>query len=217
MSEQKNHWEHIYKTKNHKQVGWYQESPDISLELLSKINAQPTQSIIDVGCGASVLVDKLVQQRYRNITLLDLSEKALSSIKSRLADKGNIPHYLSKDITKIIEFNNSFDIWHDRAVFHFLTNAKDRETYMANLNQNLSSSGHAIIGTFSLNGPNKCSGLDVIQYDEKKIKLELPENIELLEATVSTHIMPSGTEQEFLYFIIKHKSGEHLGLSNGPQ
>ena len=206
MSEPKEHWEHIYKTKNHKQVGWYQESPGISIELLSKINAQPTQSIIDVGCGASVLVDKLIQQGYKNITLLDLSEEALSSIKTRLADKGNIPHYLSKDITKNIEFNNTFDIWHDRAVFHFLTNAKDREAYMANLKQSLSMSGYAIIGTFSLNGPNKCSGLDVVQYDEKKIKYELPENIELMESTVNTHIMPSGTEQEYMYFIIKHKN-----------
>jgi len=206
MSEPKEHWENIYKTKNHKQVGWYQESPDISIELLSKINAQPTQTIIDVGCGASVLVDTLVQQGYKDITLLDLSEEALSSIKTRLADKGNIPHYLSKDITRNIVFNNTFDIWHDRAVFHFLTNAKDREAYMTNLNQSLSPFGHAIIGTFSLNGPSKCSGLDVVQYDEKKIKYELPKSIELLESTVSTHIMPSGTEQEYMYFIIKHKN-----------
>ena len=206
MRESKEHWERIYETKNHKQVGWYQESPDISIELLSKINAQPIQSIIDVGCGASVLVDKLIQQGYKNITLLDLSEKALSSIKSRLTDKGDIPQYLSKDITNNIKFNNSFDIWHDRAVFHFLTNAKDREAYMENLDQSLSSSGHAIIGTFSLNGPNKCSGLDVVQYDENKIKLELPETLELLESTISTHIMPSGTEQEYMYFIIKHKN-----------
>ena len=206
MSEPKVHWENTYKTKNHKQAGWYQESPDISIKLLSKINAQPTQSIIDVGCGASVLVDNLIQQGYKNITLLDLSEEALSGIKTRLKDKGNMPHYLSKDITKKIEFNNTFDIWHDRAVFHFLTNAKDREAYMANLNQSLSPSGHAIIGAFSLNGPSKCSGLDVVQYDENKIKYELPKNIELLESTVSTHIMPSGTEQEYMYFIIKHKS-----------
>lgn len=206
MSQPKEHWENIYKTKNHKQVGWYQESPDISMELLSKINTQPTQSIIDVGCGASVLVNKLVQQGCKNITLLDLSEEALSSIKTRLADKGNIPHYLSKDITKNIEFNNTFNVWHDRAVFHFLTNEKDREAYMANLNHSLSPSGHAIIGTFSLNGPSKCSGLDVVQYDEKKMKDELPKNLELLESTVSTHIMPSGTEQEYIYFIIKHKN-----------
>jgi len=206
MSQLKKHWENIYKTKNHKEVGWYQASPTASLMLLSKINAKPTQSIIDVGCGASVLVDKLIQQKYRNISLLDLSEEALSSIKSRLADEGEIPHYLSDDITKKITFNHSFDIWHDRAVFHFLTNAKDRKNYMENLNQNLSPSGYAIIGTFSLNGPLKCSGLDVVQYDENRIKRELPKTLELLESTISTHIMPSGAEQEYMYFIIKHKN-----------
>lgn len=206
MSQSKEHWEHIYKTKDHKQVGWYQESPAISIELLSKINASPTQSIIDVGCGASVLVDNLIQQSYKNITLLDLSEKALSSIKSRLAEQGNIPQYLSKDITKNIDFKKTFDVWHDRAVFHFLTNAGDRETYMENLNNSLSPSGHAIIGTFSLNGPSKCSGLDIVQYNENKMRLELPDNLELLESKTSTHVMPGGTEQEYIYFIIKQKN-----------
>jgi len=206
MNQSKTHWENIYKTKNHKQVGWYQASPAISLELLSKINAQPTQSIIDVGCGASVLVDYLIEQGYKNITLLDLSKEALSSVKSRLGKNGNIPEYLSEDITNKIDFKKMFDIWHDRAVFHFLIHAQDRKNYMQNLSQNLSVSGHAIMGTFSLDGPNKCSGLDVVQYDEEKMKRELPNTLELVETTISTHIMPSGAKQEYMYFIIKHKN-----------
>ena len=121
MSKKKDHWENIYKTRDHKQVGWYQASPAISLALLSKINALPTQSIIDVGCGASTLVDNLILQGFSKITLLDLSEEALSSIKSRLGDKGNMPYYFVKDITKEIKFTNKFNIWHDRAVFHFFS------------------------------------------------------------------------------------------------
>ena len=206
MSKNKKHWENIYKTKDHKKVGWYQESPAISLELLNKIKAERTQSIIDVGCGASVLVDNLISKGFTDVTLVDLSEEALASIKSRLGDKGNIPQYFSIDITKEIKFPTKFDIWHDRAVFHFLTDADDRNGYMNNLEHNLSLSGHAIIGTFSLDGPNSCSGLDVVRYDEEKMKSELPKNIELLNSVVSMHIMPSGAEQKYMYFLIKRKN-----------
>ena len=161
MNSIKEHWENIYKTKDHKQVGWYQESPTISLELLKKINAKPSQSIIDVGCGASVLVDNLIDQGYRDIALMDLSGEALSAIKTRLGDRGDIPVYLCGDISKM-KLTQSFDIWHDRAVFHFLTDSKDRDNYMSLLAQSLSNTGRAIIGTFSLNGPNTCSGLDIM-------------------------------------------------------
>jgi len=203
MSNRKGHWENIYRTRDYKKVGWYQETPAISLELLSKINAKPSQSVIDVGCGASVLADKLILQGFCDITLLDLSEEALSSIKARLGDKGDIPRYFTADITKTIALSNKADIWHDRAVFHFLTDDIDRKAYMSNLENNLSSFGHAIIGTFSLNGPDSCSGLNVVQYDEKKMKSELPDPLELVESKVNLHIMPSGTEQEYMYFIIK--------------
>ncbi|MFK5984986.1 MAG: class I SAM-dependent methyltransferase [Pseudomonadota bacterium] len=206
MSESNEHWENIYKTRDHKQVGWYQESPKISLELLSRIKATPAQSLIDVGCGASVLVDNLILQGYRYLTLLDISKHALATIRTRLGDKGNIPLYLSKNITQKIEFNKLFDIWHDRAVFHFLTDNKDRSVYMANLEHSLLASGHAIIGTFSLNGPNKCSGLDIVQYDKEKMQLELPRGLRIIDTTINKHIMPNGKQQEYMYFIISKKS-----------
>lgn len=174
----------------------------MSLRLLSSIHANPSKSIIDVGCGASLLVDNLIGMGYRSITLLDLSEHALSSIRTRLGDKGDIPIYLNRDITSM-DFNHSFDIWHDRAVFHFLTDPADRRHYMSNLGHSLADSGHAVIGTFSLNGPNTCSGLNVVQYDEERMESQLPEGLELIDATVSTHVMPSGTKQEYMYFIIR--------------
>ncbi len=206
MNEQKEHWENIYKVKDHKNVGWYQEYPAISLELLLKIHATPEHSVIDIGCGASLLVDNLVSQDYTNITLLDLSEAALSSIKSRLDENGNIPQYLIKDIASEVNLPKQFDIWHDRAVFHFLIEGKKRNAYMSNLERSLSKSGHAIIGTFSLNGPNKCSGLDVMQYDTEKMKSEIPNDLELLNSITSSHVTPSGDEQEYIYFIIKNKN-----------
>jgi len=201
----KDHWENIYKTKDHTKAGWYQACPDISLKLLSKIDAQPAQSIIDVGCGASLLADHLIGQGFRDITLNDLSEEALSSIRIRLGEKGGVPKYLSGDITKAA-FTQPFDIWHDRAVFHFLTDANDRKNYMSNLARSLSSNGRAIIGTFSLDGPMRCSGLDVMQYDEAKMRLEFVGDLELDYAVTSTHEMPSGATQEYIYFIIRHKS-----------
>ena len=204
MISRKEHWENVYQTKDHKKVGWYQESPDVSIELLSKIHAQSSQSIIDVGCGASVLADKLIEQGYKDITLVDLSEDALSIIKDRLGDKGNMPNYFSQDITKST-FIDTFEIWHDRAVFHFLTDAKDRKDYMSTLSKSLSNQGRAIIGAFSVNGPNSCSSLDVVQYDEGKMKSELSPDLELVDSVISIHEMPSGAEQEYMYFIIKHK------------
>lgn len=204
MSARKDHWENIYSTKDHTEVSWYQDSPEISLKLLLQINAQPSQSVIDVGCGASLLADNLISHGYNDITLIDLSAKALSLIKSRLGDNADIPEYLSEDITTI-KFNKSFDIWHDRAVFHFLTDAADRESYMSTLNKNLAANGRAIIGSFSLNGPEKCSGLEIVQYDADKMKSVLPQSLELETTTSDTHVKPNGSTQEFMYFIIKHK------------
>lgn len=204
MPSTKEHWENIYKTRDHQQVGWYQHSPEISLTLLSRINAQPSQAVIDVGCGASALADNLIEKGFRNITLVDLSETALSAVKTRLADNKNIPTYLSGDITQI-PLNKVFDVWHDRAVFHFLTDSNDRKNYFSNLDKSLSESGRAIIGTFSLAGVNKCSGLDVVQYDENKMNAELNDNLVLEETITDTHIKPSGDKQEYMYFIIKHK------------
>ena len=205
MISRKEHWEYVYQSKDHKKVGWYQESPEISLSLLSKIHAESSQSIIDVGCGASVLVDKLIDQGYKDITLVDLSEKALLIIKDRLGDKSNIPNYYSQDITKA-RLSNTFEVWHDRAVFHFLTDELDRQNYMSVLSKSLSNNGRAIIGTFSLNGPNACSGLDVVQYDEERMKSELSHDLELVDSVTSIHEMPNGAEQEYMYFIIKKKT-----------
>jgi arsenite methyltransferase len=203
MSLAQQHWQQLYDGREPDQLGWYQQSADMSLSLFAMIAATPSQSVIDAGCGASVLVDSLIQQGYRNITLLDLSVAALEKVKSRLGEAGGIPLYLVQDITRI-SFDTHFDIWHDRAVFHFLTDAQDRKNYMSTLSRSLAPQGHAIIGTFSLTGPDSCSGLQVVQYDETRMKAELPDDLELLQSHPSTHITPSGKPQDYLYFIIRH-------------
>jgi len=206
MNSKRDHWENIYKTRDHHQVGWYQNTPQISLALLSQIKATPSQSIIDVGCGASTLVDYLIELGYQKLTLVDLSNEALLTIKNRLEEHGNKPTYLCADITQE-KFTKAFDIWHDRAVFHFLTEDSDRTNYMTTLAINLKTSGKAIIGTFSFSGPTSCSGLPIVQYDEDKIRVELAKaELELIDSVTDIHTMPNGSEQEYLYFIIQHKN-----------
>ena len=202
MSKLKQHWENIYKEKGHQQVSWYQDSADTSLCLLDKIKAKPTNYVVDVGSGASVFVDALIEQGFNKITLVDLSREALDITKARLGDKAAIPEYRVEDVTQLT-FNEPFDIWHDRAVFHFLTKPEDRKKYMDLLCNNLSPQGRAIIGTFSLKGPNMCSGLDIVQYDESKIKAILPKGLVLESSSEDTHITPSGASQAFIYFIVK--------------
>ncbi|MBC8209653.1 MAG: class I SAM-dependent methyltransferase [Gammaproteobacteria bacterium] len=204
MSSTQQHWQQLYDSRRPEQLGWYQQSPDFSLSLFDEIGADPSLAVIDAGCGASMLVDSLIQQGYRNITLLDLSAAALETVKTRLGKNGNIPNYRTQDIT-LASFPARFDIWHDRAVFHFLTEAQDRKNYMATLARSLTAQGHAIIGTFSMTGPDSCSGLQVVQYDEARMNAELPDDLELLKSRPSTHITPSGKPQQYLYFIIRHK------------
>lgn len=204
MTLKSEHWETVYQTKDHQQVGWFQKSPDISLALLTKVGATPEHSLIDVGCGASMLVDHLLEGGFTKITLLDLSAKALSIVKQRLGHGGNIPQYLCQDVVSL-PVSKTFDIWHDRAVFHFLTEAADRKGYLMVLNKVLAAGGRAIIGTFSIDGPKCCSGLDVVQYDREKMASELPPELEIEASLKSMHVVPSGAEQEFIFFTIRHR------------
>ena len=202
MTDRKNHWEKIYTSKDEHQLSWYQESAAISLQMLEKISATKEQSILDVGAGASVLTDALIKQGYKDISLLDISDPAFSAVKQRLGKNADIPEYYVSDITTF-DTNRQFDIWHDRAVFHFLTEAEDRKKYVACMDRLLSKNGYAIIGTFSFNGPTMCSGLDIVQYDKEKINAELGLTFEIIETYTDVHATPSGKKQEFMYFIIR--------------
>lgn len=199
----KQHWEKIYSEKNPQDVSWFQKEPVVSLKIIQNISNNKAQ-IIDVGGGASVLVDYLLKLGYFNIAVLDISGKAIEYAKRRLADQADKVEWYEKDITQFMP-SHPYDIWHDRAVFHFLTDKESRESYKNALKSTIKSGSHVIIATFAKDGPKKCSGLDVVQYDSSSIQDEIGDEFLLLESQFETHLTPSGKEQRFNYFVFKRK------------
>jgi 2-polyprenyl-3-methyl-5-hydroxy-6-metoxy-1,4-benzoquinol methylase len=205
MIDRKSHWEKIYNNKISMQMSWYQEEPTLSLQLIRKIQLAHDAPIIDVGGGSSLLVDCLCKEGYTNISVLDVSAKALATAKDRLGDDANKVEWQQKDVTQFVP-PHQFSLWHDRAVFHFLTDKSDRENYLKVLNRALEPNGHIIIATFAIGGPTKCSGLDIVQYDAGKLMAELGTGFELVETRTETHITPTNQEQKFAYFRLNRKT-----------
>lgn len=196
------HWENVYTTKDVSKVGWYQETPAISLSLLEKIGSTSKDVFIDVGCGASKLVDTLIELGYNDITLLDISPTALEIIKKRLCEINDLTVYCAGDVCTFSS-EKLFDVWHDRAVFHFLQKEEEQQAYLETLHKSLSPKGHAIIGTFGVNGPDSCSALPVRQYDKEQMKNFVKDFFDIVEVMDETHITPSGSEQHYCFFILK--------------
>jgi len=192
------HWEGVFQNADYQQVLWHQSSPKKSLELIQKYSTQNAK-LIDVGCGASFLVDHLLKEGYKDITLLDTAQTSLDIIKNRINE--NYVQYITKDILNF-NTNEKFDIWHDRAVFHFLTTKREKAEYFKVLKNSLKSSATIILSTFRINGPFQCAGLDIVQYDDAKMKKELPVGIKLIGSEEYTHITPKENEQEYIYFIL---------------
>lgn len=199
MSDRKTHWQNIYRKKSPLDVSWYQKKPELSLKLIQNSGLSKNEAIIDIGGGSSELVDYLQKDGYTNLSVLDISKNALDSARMRL---GNIAENISWFETDITEFSppHQFSIWHDRAVFHFLTRKEDRNSYVQVLKKALKPGGHFIIAAFAIGGPEKCSGLDIIQYDSAKLIAELSGDFELIEETGEVHITPGNKEQKFIYF-----------------
>lgn len=196
------HWENVYATKDVSKVGWYQETPSMTLSLLKKIDSTFEDRIIDVGCGASLLADALINSGYKDITLLDFSSSALEIIKKRLGATGHLPTYYVGDVCTFSSVKH-FDVWHDRAVFHFLQKVEEQQAYFETLHKSLSPEGHAIIGTFGVNGPDSCSALPVLQYNEEQMKILVKDRFDIIEVIDETHITPSGSKQHYCFFILK--------------
>ena len=200
----KDHWEGIYKTKAPTEVGWYQADPKQSLDLIAAAGIGRTQEIIDIGGGASPLVDKLMEKGFENVTVLDISQVALNQAKSRLGKHAQKISWIEADITGF-EPDRKFDLWHDRAVFHFLTDANDRKKYVKVMKRAVAPDGYLIIATFALDGPPKCSGLEVVRYSPESLAGEIGRDFELKDAVEELHVTPSGARQKFIYCGFKRR------------
>jgi ubiquinone/menaquinone biosynthesis C-methylase UbiE len=197
--ELKSHWEHIYETKNSAQVSWYKPHLDLSFQMIEGTGMDKSARIIEVGGGASTLVDDLLANGYQNLTVLDISAASMQVAQKRLGEQANRVTWLEADITQIGLPENNYDIWHDRAVFHFLTNAQDRQQYINTVRRSLKAGGHLIMATFAPDGPTQCSGLDVVRYSPDSLHDEFGSDFELVESLQETHPTPFGTEQKFIY------------------
>lgn len=197
----KSHWDNIFETKDYTKVLWHQSLPTLSLELINEYSKKD-DFIVDAGCGASLLVDNLIDSGYKNITLIDTSKTSLDIVKSRLGENSNIPSYICSDIMNFSS-DKKFNIWHDRALFHFLLLKKERNNYFEILKDSLVSGGVAIINTFSIDGDSICAGLNTLQYDDKKMAEELVHGLELIRYENYTHITPKNSEQVYSSFVIK--------------
>lgn len=199
MSQRKQHWEQVYTTKSPLEVSWYQLEPQLSLELIDHCGLASDAPVIDVGGGASLLVDRLLAQGRSRVAVLDISGNALNAARTRLGAQAAGVEWFEADVTEFAP-PHPFALWHDRAVFHFLTGAEDRRRYVATLKRALLPRGHVIIASFALGGPTRCSNLDIVQYDAAKLAGELGAGFELQEETGETHITPAGKEQKFGFF-----------------
>jgi len=198
--EKKLHWEKIYQTKKNDGVSWFQEIPTESIELIKKYSSDNSDKIIDVGCGKGFLADNLLESKFKDITLVDISSNALSEINNRLKNQ-----YLSFIETDILDFNSDYkyDIWHDRAVFHFITENKSIDKYISLCNNYINKGGKLIIGTFAEDGPLKCSGLEIKRYSINDLVNLFKENFELAEGFKMLHQTPFDTQQSFTFCVFK--------------
>lgn len=195
----KRHWETVYGTKAPEVVSWYRPHLETSLALIERAADGYSASIIDVGGGESTLVDDLLARGYWNITVLDISQTAIEVTKKRLKNLAAGVQWITADITKAELEHNAYDVWHDRAVFHFLTSADQRVAYVEKVAQAVKTGGHVIVSTFGPEGPSRCSGLEVMRYDAESLHGEFGVRFRLVDSSKELHRTPYGTTQQFLY------------------
>lgn len=201
MSEDPNRWEDVYRNKGEAETSWHEARPQVSLDLIGETGAGKGAAIVDVGGGSSRLVDCLLEQGFRRITVLDLSETALATARARLPKDapvewvvGNVLHW---------QPSGRFAVWHDRAAFHFLTDPADQETYLRVMDRALVPGGHAIIGTFALDGPSSCSGLPVDRYDAARLSTRLGDEYRLIRTLNHEHRTPWDSVQRFHFGLFR--------------
>ena len=198
----KEHWENIYANKQMNEVSWFQQEPTTSLALIQENTQSKDDAIIDIGGGDGFLVDNLLELGYTNITVLDISANAINKVKERLGINADKVKWIISDITEFIP-TEQYDIWHDRAVFHFLTQQKDIEYYKVLANENISANGYFILATFADDGPERCSGLQVCKYSEKDMENSFSTGFRMKESFKYKHLTPFGTIQNFTFSVFR--------------
>jgi 2-polyprenyl-3-methyl-5-hydroxy-6-metoxy-1,4-benzoquinol methylase len=202
MSEQ-THWDKIYREKPPGQLSWHRPHLEVSLKLIEAAAPARSASIIDVGGGQSTLVDDLLARKYENVTVLDLSPMAIELTKKRLGAAAQQVQWLVTNVTEANLDAQAYDVWHDRAVFHFLTKEEARKDYVRQVGRAVKPGGYVIVGTFGPQGPQKCSGLDVVRYDAESLHGEFGTKFELVESFSENHTTPWETTQQFLYCLCR--------------
>lgn len=198
----KEHWESVYRQKSFDETSWHQPVPTESLSMIAGAGIDPDAPVIDIGGGASLLADRLLGLGYRDVTVLDISRAALEQAQARLGELSDQLSWIEADVTRFRP-ERRYRLWHDRAAFHFLTEASDQQSYARVLEEALETGGQAIIATFSPRGPEKCSGLDIVKYDAPRIESTLGPAFQLLEQQEHLHVTPAGREQWFNYFRLR--------------
>jgi trans-aconitate methyltransferase len=198
----RNHWDTVYQTKQPNEVSWTQENPRTSLDFIRETNLDKSAKIIDIGGGNSKLIDYLLEEGYENLTVLDISSKALERAKTRLGDKADRVTWIVSDITEFVP-DTTYDIWHDRATFHFLTTEDQINKYLTIAQKWIT--GFLIVGTFSDKGPTKCSGLEIKQYTETALENQFNKNLEKLKCINEDHKTPFETIQNFIFCMFRKK------------
>jgi 2-polyprenyl-3-methyl-5-hydroxy-6-metoxy-1,4-benzoquinol methylase len=199
----KAHWEGIYQRNAPDAVSWYRPHLETSIELIERVAGSREASIIDVGGGESTLVDDLLARGYHRVTVLDISETAIAESKKRLGAAAERVRWMAADVTRAEFQHGSYDLWHDRAVFHFLTAPEDRVAYVRQVARAVKSGGHVIVSTFGPEGPTKCSGLDVVRYGADDLHAQFGAHFRPVESRQEIHTTPAGKSQQFLYCLCR--------------
>lgn len=199
------HWETIYRTKQAHELSWFQSEALRSLELITRFAPDHSATIIDVGAGASVLVDDLLAAGYTDLTVLDLSEAALATARQRLGNNAARVRWLEENILTVCLDQGAYAVWHDRAVFHFLTDAEDRRAYVNQVRRSVRRGGHVLVATFAEDAPAQCSGLPVVRYSADSLHSEFGPEFHMLTSDHEDHRTPGGSAQSFLYCLCRRE------------
>ena len=206
--DRKAHLEAVYGRKKSNEVSWYQAEPRLSLQIIDEVAGGPKASIIDVGGGASRLVDRLLDRQFAEVSVLDLSGAALRETRARLGERGGRVNWIEGDILNVALPKAAYDVWHDRAVFHFLTDPADRRRYVEQVRRSVRAGGHVLVATFAADGPQKCSGLEVARYSPDELHAQFGDEFRLLRSVSEDHVTPMGTTQKFVYCVCSVEGAE---------